>query len=60
MDYRLGDAKMTSALLDRLTIIATSLETGNDRFRFKNGFEPLDAIQVGSSPTLIPMLRRTR
>ena len=39
------------------------LESSNPRnipFYRRHGFEPLGAIQVGSSPTLVPMLRRPR
>jgi GNAT superfamily N-acetyltransferase len=39
------------------------LESSNPRnipFYERHGFEPLGAIQVGSSPTLVPMLRRPR
>ncbi|MFC7397819.1 GNAT family N-acetyltransferase [Chelatococcus sp. GCM10030263] len=59
-----GDALMAYALTqcDRDHVPAY-LESSNPRnmslYR-RHGFEPLGAIQVGSSPTLVPMLRRPR
>lgn len=56
-----GNALMTYALAqcDRDHVPAY-LESSNPRnipFYKRHGFEPLGAIQVGSSPTLVPMLR---
>jgi ribosomal protein S18 acetylase RimI-like enzyme len=59
-----GDALMAFALArcDRERVLAY-LESSNPRnislYR-RHGFEPVGAIQAGSSPTLVPMLRRPR
>lgn len=59
-----GDALMAHALAlcDRDPAPAY-LESSNPRnipFYRRHGFEPLGAIQAGSSPTLVPMLRPSR
>ncbi|MHC1551340.1 GNAT family N-acetyltransferase [Phyllobacterium sp. K27] len=59
-----GDALMAYALarcdLDHAPAYLESSNPRNIPFYRRYGFEPLGAIQVGSSPTLAPMLRRAR
>ncbi|MER8828835.1 GNAT family N-acetyltransferase [Mesorhizobium sp. M0938] len=59
-----GDALMAYALAqcdrDHAPAYLESSNPRNIPFYQRHGFEPLGAIQVGSSPTLVPMLRRPR
>ncbi|TXR50927.1 GNAT family N-acetyltransferase [Phyllobacterium endophyticum] len=59
-----GDALMAYALarcdLDHVPAYLESSNPRNIPFYRRYGFEPLGAIQVGSSPTLVPMLRHAR
>lgn len=59
-----GDTLMAHALAqcdcDHAPAYLESSNPRNIPFYRRHGFEPLGAIQIGSSPTLVPMLRRRR
>lgn len=61
---RLGDKLMAHALArcdaDRLPAYLESSNPRNLPFYERHGFAALGKIQVGSSPTIVPMLRRPR
>ena len=46
-----GDAKMITALLDRLTHHCDIVETGNESWRFKNGPELSNLIAITLNPS---------
>jgi GNAT superfamily N-acetyltransferase len=60
----LGDALLAYALercdRDKLPAYLESTNPRNVSLYRRHGFQPLGTIQVGSSPTLVPMLRRSR
>jgi GNAT superfamily N-acetyltransferase len=60
----LGDALMAYALQrcdrDRAPAYLESTNPRNISLYRRHGFEPLGTVQAGSSPTLVPMLRRPR
>jgi ribosomal protein S18 acetylase RimI-like enzyme len=61
---RLGDNLMVHALArcdaDRLPAYLESSNPRNLPFYQRHGFEKMGKIQAGSSPTIVPMLRRPR
>jgi ribosomal protein S18 acetylase RimI-like enzyme len=61
---KLGDKLMAHALArcdaDRMPAYLESSNPRNLGFYQRHGFEILGKIQVGSSPTIVPMLRKPR